>query len=311
MPQYNQIHVDQALTNLSLAYMNEDYIAGQVMPALPVDKRSDLYFVYGKEHLRYRNAVVQPGAVAEEFNYSLSRNPYYAQRRAERHLVTDDEMMNEDEPLEAAIDTTELLSELMTLIWEVDVANYLTSNTNLTNYTALSGTSQWTDYVNSVPLTNLKTAKASVRKQSLKRANTLVIPYEGALVAADHPSLKDLTKYTDPKGITESGLPAVVRGLRVVEAGAVSDQSIEGRTFSPSAAWGNNIIVAYINPGPGRKKISLGYTFMAPDATSGIQGIGTRRYREEARKGEWVETEVTYDYRIVAVGAGYLYTGAY
>ncbi len=311
MPQYNVVHIDQALTDLSLAYTNDDYVAGKVLPAIPVDKRSDKYFVYGKEHLRYRNAKVAPGSVAEDFNYTLSTGNFYAEHRAERHLVTDDEIQNEDMPLDAAVDATELLTELMTLIWEVDVANYVTNTSNLTNYTALSGTSKWTDYVNSTPLTNIKTAKASVRNNTLKRANSFIISYEGALDLADHPSIKDLIKYTDPKSLAESGLPTSLRGLTVIEGGAVQDTSVEGRTFSPSAAWGSNAIIAYINPGKGRKKISLGYTWVAPDATSGTQGISTRRYRDEPRKGEWVETEYTYAYTITSVGAGYLFTGIY
>lgn len=307
MPLPNLIHIDQALTNLSLAYTNDELIAPKVLPQVTVNKLTNKYFVYGREHFRYTEARVEPKALAGEFDYTLSTQSFQAQHRALRHLIPYQNEWNEDVPLNEQVDVTELITEKLALIMEVDVATYVTSNSNLTNYTALSGGSQWSDYVNSTPLTNIKTAKTSVRQNSFKRANTMVIPYDTALTLADHPSIKDLIKYTDPKSLSDTGLPPVIRGLRIIEAGAYQDSSVEGETFSPANAWGKNVIVAFINPGYGLRKISLGYIFMAPDSQTGTVGISTRRYVDEPRKGEWVECEMTYDYRIVAPGCGYLY----
>lgn len=309
MPQQNVIHIDQVLTNFSQALMNEatDYIAPVICPHVPVQKRSDKWFVYGNQHFRYRDAKRRPGTVANEFEYTLSTSSYYAEPRAERHLILDDELMMEDAPLNADVDAAELITEQMLLNLEVDTATFLTSTANLTNNTALSGTSKWSDYVNSTPLTDAKTAKTSVRTNSAKRANVWMLTYETALNLADHPSIKDLIKYTDPKSLQESGLPPVVRGLRIVEAAAIQDGATEGRAFAPSVIWGKNSIIAYINPAPGLKKVSLAYTFVAPDPTSGITGLATRRYRIEEKKGEYIETEMSYDFRMVSPGCGYLF----
>lgn len=306
MPQQNLVHIDQALTNLSIAYKNDDYVAGQVCPILPVDKKSNKYFVYGREHLRYRESRVRPGSVADEFEYTLSTGNYYAERRARRHLVTDNEVLMSDNPLLPQADSTETLTDAILLVYEYDVAQYLTNNSNMTNYTALSGGNRWDDYVNSAPLTNIKTARVSVRLNALKRANVAVIPYETGLVLADHPSIKDLIKYTDPKSLTSAGLPPVIRGLTVIEPASVYDSSTEGRTFSSTTVWGKNAIIAYITPGPGRRTISLAYTFMTPDEVTGAVGLSARQYRDEPRAGNWIEVAMTYDFRIVSVGSGYL-----
>ena len=45
MPAISQIHIDQALTNVSVMYRNQSYVADQVLPSLPVAKRSNKYFV--------------------------------------------------------------------------------------------------------------------------------------------------------------------------------------------------------------------------------------------------------------------------
>lgn len=307
MPQQNAVHIDQALTNLSIAYFNEDYIALDILPAIPAAKRSDRYFVYGKEHLRIKESRVRPGAIADELDYTLSTSNFQAEKRARRHLVTDEEMQIADDPLDPQADATELVSENMLGVLELDSANLLTSSANLPNYTALSGTSQWSDYVNSVPLTNIKTAKISVRLNALKRANFMMSPYDVSLTLAEHPSIKDLIKYTDPNALTESGLPPVIRGLRVVEPGSAFDSSVEGRAFNPTTIWGHNVIIGYRAPAPGRKTMSLGYTFDVPDATTGVRGASTMTYRNEERHGLWVEVMRTYDQRIIAPGAGFLF----
>lgn len=309
-PQATQIHIDQALTNFSQAYTNDEFVADQVMPMVNVKKRSDKWFVYGKEHFRYRDNRRAPGGLANEFNWTLSQSSFYAETRAERHLILDDDRMEADDPLNLEIDTNEWIMEHMTGNLEVDVANFMTNTANLTTNTALAGTSQWSDYVNSTPLVNLKTAKAAVRVGAVKRANTFVSPYEVSLVLADHPDTKDLIKYTDPKGLLESGLPPVVRGLRVVEPGAVQDTAVEGRAATFAASWGKNAIVMYLNPSPGLRKLGLAYRFTAPDPTSGTVGFATRQYRSEEKKGDYIEVEITYVLKMVAPGAGYLFATA-
>ena len=45
MPTLHDVHIDGPLSNVSIAYKNENYIADQVFPALAVAKKSDKYFV--------------------------------------------------------------------------------------------------------------------------------------------------------------------------------------------------------------------------------------------------------------------------
>lgn len=45
MPAISQIHIDQALTNISVMYRNASYVADEVFPILPVSKRSNKYFL--------------------------------------------------------------------------------------------------------------------------------------------------------------------------------------------------------------------------------------------------------------------------
>lgn len=45
MPTVNDVHLDSAMTQISIAYKNGAYIASQIFPVVPVAKKSDKYFV--------------------------------------------------------------------------------------------------------------------------------------------------------------------------------------------------------------------------------------------------------------------------
>ena len=71
MPEVTQVHVDAALTQVSVAYRNPEYIADAVAPAVPVRKQSDKYFVMDAEREAMRATPDQraPGAEASEVDF--------------------------------------------------------------------------------------------------------------------------------------------------------------------------------------------------------------------------------------------------
>ena len=73
MPSGTQnVHVDQALTDVSVMYSNADFVAEEVMPVIPVDFKTNKYHVYGQENFRGDDDQVEAGAEADESNWSLS-----------------------------------------------------------------------------------------------------------------------------------------------------------------------------------------------------------------------------------------------
>ncbi|NBO09074.1 MAG: hypothetical protein EBV30_06965, partial [Actinobacteria bacterium] len=49
-PTSGDVHVDAILTNISVAYIQEQaaYVASRIFPTVPVEKQSDKYFIYTK-----------------------------------------------------------------------------------------------------------------------------------------------------------------------------------------------------------------------------------------------------------------------
>ena len=77
MPKMQNIHIDRALTNMSVAYMQDAdvFIAGKVFPIIPVQKQSDLYFIYEKEDF-FRDEAAERAAGTEsaggDYEFMLS-----------------------------------------------------------------------------------------------------------------------------------------------------------------------------------------------------------------------------------------------
>ncbi len=332
MPSTSQVHIDQALTNLSVMYRNDSYIAESVLPVVPVRKRSDKYYLYRKEDFLSAsslsaggvpNSLRRPGAEAAEIDFAMTLSSYYCEEYAYRGLVTDAESAVADNPLQPDMDQTIHLTERIMLDNEVATAglvckraNYPASN-KVVLTTGGTGTS-WAQYasVNSNPFGDIKNGKLAVIKGVAREANTMLIGVDAARTLADHPTVKDLVKYVHEDALTMSGLPKVVRGLNVVEGATQKNSAAEGAAYTGANVWqaddGTAVaLIFYRNATPSIRSAAFGYTFEAPDDATNARGFAVRRWREEKRKGAMIEVSCLRDWRIIAVDGGGLALGGY
>ncbi len=98
MPTKNQAHIDKALTNISVAYMQDEssFIADKVFPRIPVRKQSDVYFVYNKGDFFRDEARVRAGAsesVGGDYGVEAA-DPYYCRVHAFHKDVTEQDRAN-------------------------------------------------------------------------------------------------------------------------------------------------------------------------------------------------------------------------
>lgn len=300
------VHIDQALTNLSIQYKNAALIAEKVSPVLTVKKESDKYYLYGKEAFKLIDTYKADGAEAKEASLKLTTADYAASEYALKDIVTDRVRANADEAIDPDMDVNEFLTDLILLQLEQKVVDLLTATGTYTNsnYTTLSSTTQWSDFVNSVPLTNIKTAKASVRKLIGREANTLILGGDVAETLSLHPDIKDLRKYVSSDVLTAAGLPPHILGLKVIEGKAVKNTAYLGLTASMGYIWGKNAIIAYIAPAMGRRSLSLSVTMRV----SGYRK--TKKWREEKRDGDMIQVADMFVVKEIADECGYLIVDA-
>jgi hypothetical protein len=300
MPQLKGLHIDRLLTNFSLRYHNAAFINEILFPEVKVEKESDLYAKYGLEMFNVYESLRANGGRSNEVDWTTTNDRYACEQHSLSDIVTDRERDNADQPITVDMDTVEFLQDALDLTKEYKAAqiarnasNYAAGNTN-----ALSGTSLWSDFTNSKPLNDLKELQAQIFTASRQMPNVIIIPKQVALTLAVHPQILDLRKYTDPNLMTSTGLPPVLQGMKVVEAGAGYNTANPGQDAQLADVWGTDIIAAYSDPKPKLKALTYGMTFRTNKYT--------RKWRDDEREGFKVEQNDIYDLKPVATGCGFL-----
>jgi len=126
MPTMQNAHIDRALTNTSVAYMQDAsaFIADKVFPIVPVKRQSDVFYIYNKGDFMRDEAQVR-GAASESAggDYGVeASDPYYCRKHAFHKDVTPEERANYDEPLDADTDATDFVSQKMLIRREMEWA---------------------------------------------------------------------------------------------------------------------------------------------------------------------------------------------
>jgi hypothetical protein len=88
---------------------------------------------------------------------------------------------------------------------------------------------------------------------------------------------------------------------KILVGKALYDTTQEGVAESLSYIWGKSVALIYSQPSPGLKKVSFGYQFQS-------RGFRTKKWREEGRDGDFVETGEIRDEKLIAAATGYLIT---
>ncbi len=300
------VHLDQFLTNVSIAYRNANFFGRQLFPVIPVAKQTNRYPVFGKERFKLYDDSRRPGAEAlERPGWRLSNDFYFCDGHAQKEIIADELKANSDVP-DIEIQTVEDLTDSIWLRHEQAVFNaVLGAGTSVTT-TTLSGASQWSDYTNSDPVAAVEAQKATIFKATAKVPNTLIVGYPVFVQLRNHPKIVDRFKYTQVGILQPDHLKSVFDVENFWVAGALKDTTNIGQAPTLDFVWGKNALLAYVPPEPGRRTVALGYTFgWLYDGGQANLGFLVKRYREEKRTGDWIEVQFYYDTKVVVSGAAY------
>lgn len=326
-PDVNNVHIDAILTNISVAYIQNtgNFIADQVFPVIPVDKKSNLYFIYTKaDWFRDEAQRRADGTASAGSGYGLTTDNYAADVYAFHKDIGDQTRANSDNPLNPDMEATQFVTQRLLLRREVQWATdyfasgvWATTVTGGSSYSEDSATYKWSDYIeatsfNSNPITDIEEAKSFVLQNTGYEPNTLVLGYKVFQVLKNHPLLVDRYKYTQAGAIVTEDLLAQLFGVdRVLVAKAVVNSGKEGSNAQSYAfTVGNNALLCYTAPNPGLMTPSAGYTFMWTGVSGGLGStVGVSRFRMEELKADRVEGEVAFDNKVVAADLGYFFSG--
>lgn len=293
-------HIDQVLTQISLAFPNNEFVGEKLFPTVTVKKQSDKYYWFGRDNWVAQGSDFRaPGTVANEIpGVGVALDNYYAQEHALQHLVTDEERQNTDSPMRPDSDATERVTQAILLGRELAMRNLVTDPNNYATglSVTLSGFSQWNNYANSTPVADIKNADLAVHAKIFRSMNTAIIPFEVMSVLEDHPDIIERIKYTDRAILTKEIICAVLRLTNVIVPGVAEGQG-EGFNITASYLWGKDVILAYVPPKAGIRTPAFGYEFVWGMPSAQI----IDRWRETPRVGDMIRCRRRYDLKMVGV----------
>jgi hypothetical protein len=298
------LHINKALTNLSIQYKNADYIAQAICRDIPVLKESDSYYVYVRD-FRTPETRRANGAPANMVTWGVSLGSYSCEEHALADIVTDRSRRNSD-TIQLDADTTEFLTDKILQAFEKDVADLYFTTGTWSNYAALDTASSWyKNTTTSAPIQNVLSGTSKIIMSSGKRPNTLILGLAGFDALKENSNVYGRIQYVERAIMTESLLAAVFDIENVFVGRAVRDAGEEGVAESITAIWGNHALLAFFDPNPGIKKVTAAGNFRVNE---GGNPYKVKKWREEKVGGDYIEVSTIYKPAAIATSCAYYFS---
>lgn len=237
------------LTAIAVSYRNNAMIADEVLPRIQVAKQDFKYFAYNlAEGFTIPDVKVGRRSPPTQVEFTGTE-----QTASTLDYAIDDSIPNVD--IENASDQfnpvergTMFITNLLELAREVRVANLIFGATNYSaaNKVQLSGTSQWSDYTNSNPVSAILTALDTM----IMRPNAMVIGQSVWTVLRQHPKL--LSALNGAGGSTGIATRQQLAGLLEIDDVYVGTSFVntakKGQTATMSRVWGKHVAFMYREP---------------------------------------------------------------
>jgi hypothetical protein len=320
MPTKGKAHIDKALSNMSVAYMQDEsnFVADKVFPKIPVKKQSDVYFIYNKRDFYRDEARVRGGAtesVGGEYGVEAS-DPYYCKVWSFHKDVTEQDRQNYDEPLNADQDANDFVTQKMLIRREVQWASkyFVTGvwGTEITGVAANPGATEAIKFnlATSDPINVVTNQSVVMAGATGFKPNTIVMSPFVFMALKNHEDVLDRIKHVQKGVVTADLLAQLFEVDNVYVTWGVVNTAAQGATDAISFIMGKHLLLCYVNPKPALKKPSAGYIF----TWTGLEGSGAYGNRiiripmDSLGLGtERIEGEIAFDAKIIASDLGVLF----
>lgn len=325
-PTAGAVHVDSALTNISIAFLQNasHFIAHQVFPNVPVAKQSDRYFTFDRGDFNRDEAQKRaPGTESAGGGYRLDNTPsYFCDVWAFHKDIPDMIVANADMAVDLERAASEFVTHKILIRKEKDwVGKFFSGGVWTNDYDGVASgatgaqTIQWSDTANGDPIGDIRAAKTTILQSTGMMPNTLVLTQPVMDALMDHPDIVDRVKYsggvgnTNPAMVNEQTLAALFGVDRVMVSRAIENTAAEGATEASSFIGGKKALLTYSAPTPSLMAASAGYTF----SWTGYLGVGnnfgmaTKRFRMDHLESERVEGAFAVDHKLVSADLGFFW----
>ena len=310
-PNPSDRHIDAALTQISVAFMQDDMpVAMQAFLPVPVTKQTDKFFIYDRAFWSRIVATKRaPGAESAGGGYELDQDSYDAEKFSVHIDTPWESTENEDSPpLNSQVDDTAWVTENMKLRDEKDWADTAfttgvwtgsTTGTDITPGTLWSATG-------STPINDIRAQIKSVKQKTGRRPNVLVLGSDVMSVLEDHADILDRIKHTQRGVVTAEIIASILKLDEVLEAELTHTTSKEGVSPDVHAfiASTKDALLLYRPARPGLRTPAAGYTFQWTGATGAVSGRRVKRWFSDDRDSWRTEIDSYVDFKVVAPDLG-------
>jgi hypothetical protein len=313
LPTINSVHVQAALTDLSIAYRQDaPAVSDLIFPRVMVNKQSNKYHVWNKGDVWRAEARKRaPAADFARVGIRVSTDNYSADQYALEYLIADEISANADAGIDIESTATMYLVDQLNLQKDLDFArDFFTTSSGWGSGTVSTA---WDNVGSGTPVTNITSAVLTI-KRALGASNQHRIVGLGgtkilnALVTSDQ--VRDRTKYVQAG--TYAALEGALAGALGLDDLVISTREYntakEGRTASYSPVFDNEFLIVAVPRNPGLSTPAAGYTFAWDEGGRGDMYV--EQYREEAKKADVVRAVCYYDQKQTGADLGVLFENA-
>jgi len=306
------IHIDTPLSNVMVAAFEAegDFVASRLFPVVPVDKRSNVYYVLKKEAwLKQPRTARAPRVQAVRVEFDVTSDTYYAFNYALAGEIPVEDLANQDNAIRIRETTTRYVTRGLLADLEIRVAAKVASN--VSTIARMSGADAW-DAVNSADIFGqVNDAHLSVFDNTGLVANSLILDYRSYRLAKRN--LRLFSRFNVPGGPNAQLTDGQLREAFDVEnlwiARSVKNNANEGQSpGSYTSIWGPTAILARVEPGaPSMMTATYGlaYRWTSPELGTPMAITTSEQNEAGSRHIEILEGGYYQDEKVISSALAY------
>jgi len=331
LPEGQSLYIQQPLTTISTAYaQQQNWIAPQVFPNVPVARQGDLYWFYPQGDWKRTIAGVRaPATESPGGGWEMETRNYFAHVYAVHKDVDDQTRTNAagggfDLFADASRWVTEQLlvkrdrlwvdSFMRTGVWTGGTGtNGGADGSDLTG--AASGTTANTfiqfDQSGSDPISLITAQTLGMARKTGVRPNVLVMGPAVYSALLNNQSIIERVKYGGNGFLTDDVIRQALGVDRLVITWTVQNTAPRGAADQIGFMNEKDMLLVYAPPNAGLQQLSGGYIFTW-DGLLGAGSYGTRikQFRMEEIASDRVEGEMAFDMHVTCPDVGIYFSGA-
>ena len=314
----SEVHVDQALSSVSIAYAQEQtsFVASRIFNSINTSQLSNKYHVFDKDQwLRSQADLRGTGSPTRGANFTLSTGTFSCQQYGVHMDVDDYVAANADAGVDILTSAAQYVTEkLLQKRDEVFAASAFTTSTwtGSTSGGDITPGTKWSAS-GGTPIKDIQAQQDAVHAKTGRTPNVLLIGKAVYTALRDSDDLLDRVKYSE-KGIVTTDLMASLFGVdEVIVAGSIENTALEGATAVYAPVFtSEDALLVYRPQNPGLLTPAAGYMFSFTGVAGADQfeGLRTLRYRMDQNHSERIEALSAFDFKVTGADLGVYFDAA-